>query len=753
MNSSHTVRVVRGPRSVAGIAAIAFVLLAAAPSRANEFTINACQADRTEFSTQAFEDFANRGMMWKRACDPEGPGLRGLVTANVVRAGRVVRGSRSYFMMEAPGGTRFSRLTWSGQARRQDCRYALQLWAARPDGSSVAIKNVRANRGCPNPGRAQAAGWPSAHTYDIGGATKIIQRVLCVGGSDTPYCSSRGLNYIRTFKAQATVVDTSPPAVAITQDNAFTRGEWVSGTHQVNYAVLDNVGVRVVRALVGGLPRGEHIRGCNFALPVPCPNEAGDIALHTDTLPEGSQPLVAQAEDAAGNSSDSTAVTVRIDHTAPGAVPVTVEGGESWRRENGFRMLWSNPGEVDRAPVDTAHYRLCPVAPGECVVGSGSGPEITELSGLDVPHPGEWQLRLWRGDAAGNQEPANASVPVTLRFDPEPPQLGFQDPAPSDPTLVSALVSDKVSGLAGGAIELSSEGSNTWHLVPTHQEGSRLEARIDDAHLAPGRYLLRATAQDQAGNQSTSDRRLDGSVMTLQLPLRAATTVRAGIVTRRTLSRTGRHGGNRRKPPHRHTRVLVQRARVPFGHAVKIAGQVKTHDGRPLPGAQVQILAWSAVSPEQSVALLRADGTGRYAYSTRADSTMLFRVFYAGTSTWLPAQAEVELLVRAASTIRAHPRRVRNGHAVTFAGHVRSLPVPVAGKLVELQVVLSDRWQTFRTVRTNSSGAWRMRYRFRRSCGVLRYRFRARLPAEAGYPFERASTNAVGVRVRGRPCR
>ena len=45
----------------------------------------------------------------------------------------------------------------------------------------------------------------------------------------TPYCSSRGLNYIRTFKAQATVVDVSPPAVGIVQDNAFTRGEWVSG--------------------------------------------------------------------------------------------------------------------------------------------------------------------------------------------------------------------------------------------------------------------------------------------------------------------------------------------------------------------------------------------------------------------------------------------------------------------------------------------------------------------------------------------
>ena len=151
------------------------------PASASEFAINACQADRANYSTQAFDDFATRGMMWKRACDPEGPGLRGLVTSNVPRAGRVPRGSRSYFVMNAPEGTRFARFTWSGQARRRDCRYALQLWASRPDGAPTPIKNVRANSRCPRRGYAQAAGWPRPRTYDIAGATKIVQRIVCVG--------------------------------------------------------------------------------------------------------------------------------------------------------------------------------------------------------------------------------------------------------------------------------------------------------------------------------------------------------------------------------------------------------------------------------------------------------------------------------------------------------------------------------------------------------------------------------------------
>ena len=68
-------------------------------------------------------------------------------------------------------------------------------------------------------------------------------------------------------------------------------------------------------------------------------------------------------------------------------------------------------------------------------------------------------------------------------------------------------------------------------------------------------------------------------------------------------------------------------------------------------------------------------------------------------------------------------------------------------------MVLSGRWQTFRTTRTQADGSWAIRYRFRRTCGLLRYRFRARLPAEAGYAFQTGYTRALGVRVRGGRCR
>ena len=54
--------------------------------------------------------------------------------------------------------------------------------------------------------------------------------------------------------------------------------------------------------------------------------------------------------------------------------------------------------------------------------------------------PGEWTLSIWRRDAAGNQAEDNASVPVTLRYDPEPPQLAFETPQAADPTQVGGSV-------------------------------------------------------------------------------------------------------------------------------------------------------------------------------------------------------------------------------------------------------------------------------------------------------------------------
>jgi len=722
------------------------------PAAAGEFTILACQADAGGFASTAFENFATRGMRWRRACNPLGPGLRGLVTANVVQGSHIADGAQSAFVLSAPPGTEFSRLRWSGHAHRRDCRYALQVYAVRPDGSDATIKNVRANRSCPRPEVAQASSWPRPHAYDLGGATKIVQRVVCVGAASAQFCSGRGLNYMQTFTAEATVIDTSGPSVTVVPDAPLARGEWVSGTQTVDYEASDNVGVKAASVFIAGVKDGEDPHGCDYSQRIPCPNGQGGIEkVETQHLPEGSQPLDVAAEDAAGNSANSATITTRIDNTAPGVASVGVEDGEAWRNRNEFDVAWQNAPEPDRAPITAAHYRVCRVGGGECVSDSRGGSSIARLDNLTVPSPGEWELRLWREDAAANQQPENASLPVKLRFDPEPPKLGFEDTSTDDPTRVSVQVTDPISGLGGGEIEISQVGSSVWQALPTSQENSHLLTRIDDATLPAGEYELRATAHDQAGNLASTSQRLDGQPMNVKLPLRIASSVRAGAVEKKRVRRTVQHGGKSHKVTRTIT-VLNPRTKVGFGLHVRLAGVLVDGSGNPVSGAPVQVYSRPREGDEALVDTLSTGAHGHFAYEVDARASQALRFAYPGTATRLPAEDKVALLVAGRSTFAVSPTRILNGQSVVFSGRVQGRPLPAAGKLIELQYWVSDEWSTFRTIRSKVNGRWRIPYRFERTCGLEHFRFRPRLPGEADYPLEAGYGPVLAVTVKGQPC-
>ena len=358
-------------------------------------------------------------------------------------------------------------------------------------------------------------------------------------------------------------------------------------------------------------------------------------------------------------------------------------------------------------------------------------------------------MSLWRRDAAGNADPATASDPVTLRYDPEPPQIAFDAPSGSDPTLVSAPVSDKVSGLADGTIELSAAGSSTWQTLDTHQDGGQLVARIDDATLPAGNYLLRATAHDRAGNQASTTQRSDGQPMTVTLPLRIQSALQTGIVQTRVVKQTVRRHGKRRTIRRRITELKPQGV-VRFGSQRQISGRFTNRDGQGIADADVQVFASTEGAPEQLVGDVHTDASGTFSYTAAGSTSRTLRFVYAGSPLVLPAQSAVGIVVPAVSTLRVNHRRVLNGQQVTFSGQVRSAPIPAGGKLIQLEVRLSGGWQTFRTVRTDQAGRWSLPYRFARTRGIQRYRFRVELPPEAGYPFAAGTSKSIRIRVRGR---
>jgi len=318
----------------------------------------------------------------------------------------------------------------------------------------------------------------------------------------------------------------------------------------------------------------------------------------------------------------------------------------------------------------------------------------------------------------------------------------------ADPTRLSVLVGDRTSGLAGGEIELRRRGSSVWQSLTTRREGTRLVTRIDDSRLPTGEYELRSRAVDQAGNEATTQRRTDGSPATLTLPLRFQSVLTGGIEHSKMVRRVVRRRGKRRRVRRRIVRVLPS-ARVAYGRQARLSGRLTNVDGQPVFNATLYVFSRTPGGGESLAGAVNTDADGRYRYIARASQNRNLRLLYQGTSLVLPSQREVNLVVPAATSLRVNRRRARNGGSVVFRGRVNSQPLPATGKLIEMQAFFRGRWRTFSTVRSDSRGRWRFRYRFGGTAGRVRYRFRAVLPAEGGYPFAGGRSRVVGVIVRG----
>lgn len=745
------------------LAAVALVAVAAGAAHAGSYRVATCKADDLERDWAFGYMIHSPGMEIRRRCEPEGQGARGFFTASVVRGGGThPAGARATAAIVAPAGASFTHVRWGGRIHRADCRYSVHVFADVPGGGEQARRPIDGfengercpgRRGSPKAGlNARYAPMSRSETTPIAGTTRIVQRVMCMGRARQPSCSARGSNYVRTDQLVVTVQDDTPPAVSIRTDTALTSGQWVSGKQTLNYHAVDNVGVRAATARIAEATQSSD-RPCSratsdgaYASVVPCPNGDGSVAIETMPVVDGLHALHVSVDDTAGNRAISQPVLVRIDNNAPVKVGVGVVGGDGWRSTPAFDVAW--PVTAEHAPISVVRYRLCPAAGGACVEGDGGEPSRLGMS-VAVPGPGEWRLSLWRGDAAGNISPAQASDAVSLRYDPEPPAVAFEAGSAAAPTVVSVAASDRLSGVAWGEVELSAQGSGTWQALATSVGDGRLTARIDDAALAPGVYAVRARARDRAGNEASTTTMRDGRAMTVALPLRATTQLTAGVVVRRVVRRRVTGVGGRREVVRRRVTEVRRSARLRHGRSVDVTGRLATGDGRGVGAAEVRVLARSAVAAEHVVAVLRSDAEGRFAYRAPAGTSRVLRFAYPGSEVTLPAAGEVGIVVAAGSSVRASRSRVLNGGLVRFSGRLATLPVAADGKLVELQARLSGGWQTFRTARTDAAGRWAIAYRFRRTRGLVRFDFRVQVPAETGYPFGLGASRRVSVFVRG----
>jgi hypothetical protein len=729
-----------------------------------EFPVLACAAaPGGDSQAWTLHEKSGSDLVVGRDCKP-GRGAGGIITRTAVQNGNAPARARAWAQFAVPAGMEIKRLTWAGQMWRRDCAWTAQLYAVYPNGRRQRIYE----KPCPGDKTARpneltrVARFPSSsigfnpnNSHNSGHyPVKIVQRVRCAQGP----CKTSAIRArsgrlgpradVRTYEAHAVVLDAQAPTVQITQATGLASGRWVRGDQAVHYAASDASGITRAAALVDGGEWAalEQDGQCYYAAKVsdkpPCPNASGALSVDTKKLPDGKHGLVVTAADPAQNVG-RTALDLLTDNTAPGRVAIGVEGGAEWRNQQGFKVAWQNTPEA-AAPIDAALYQTRKRGESDwSAVKTMAGDGIASLA-LEAPM-GETELRLWRRDQAGNGADSDqtASEPVTLRYDPEVPQLGFAASPAGDPTKVLVDVSEKVSGLAGGQVELSPEGSGAWQALPTQLEGGRLAARIDDARLPAGRYNVRAQASDLAGNVGVTS-----ATAAVTLPLRIQSALEGGAQKTKIVGKKVGRGAKRRTVRRRVT-VLRPRARVAFGGHVTIAGQLTNRDGNPLADQEIQVIT-AAAAGDQVVAVLRTDAQGRYRYRAAGSASRTLRFLYPGTALILPAERQVRLRVPAATSFKVSRKRALNGQSVVFGGRVRSVPLPGAGKLVEIQVKQpGGEWTTFRTVRSDTQGRWRLRYRFRFVRCDSTYRLRARIPGEAGYPFHPGASRPRAVTVRG----
>ena len=109
--------------------------------------------------------------------------------------------------------------------------------------------------------------------------------------------------------------------------------------------------------------------------------------------------------------------------------------------------------------------------------------------------------------------------------------------------------------------------------------------------------------------------------------------------------------------------------------------------------------------------------------------------------------------MRSGVVFHAAPASLETGEAVRLWGRVRAqgAPIPRRGKLVAIQYLetTTGLWRPVLVTRTDHSGHFRDRYRFRYVSGSARIRLRAVALSEERWPYVPGASRPLAVRVSG----
>jgi hypothetical protein len=734
--------------------ALVLLLLAAGEARAGKYTVAQCGwyvgADADWAETTGGAKFSADGWCVPAAgADP----FDGVHLKSFTRGGQAT-----------VSGTRFARWRWVAPAGTGLVQVRGTWWHALHDGLEQRL-------GVDTPGggfdvfAAAASTETAPQDFVAGFATPMPafeDRLLCARG-ESKWCSLEAQSWSGLRALTLTLEDDSGPAGGLGGDlmsPGWKRGAQavvVSGTDtgsgvRSGETTIDGSRVALTeyqcaQALIGGEWRGTRMQ--------PCPLGASAAqTVATTALSDGPHAVSHCVTDFAKNVACTAPRTVLVDNNAP-AHPraVALAGGEAWHRVDDFDLAWTDADQGAGSPIAAAVWRLTGPSgfDGGAKVAAGAG--IAALADLSVPAAGEYSLRLWLRDEAGNEDPGGA-VQVPLRFDDAPPRLAFDTAAgEAVPEHVEATVADPLSGPASGEILYRRAEAPAWKELPTRLlAGDAGSARLVAAtpELDPGVYLFRADATDAAGNPASTTLRADGTRMEIRRPEPPPAS------KTRLFARLEAAGGGSRGVARASADDGGETLTVPFGAAATLTGRLTRADGSPLAGRQMRVVARSSTGavPGPEVDSLRTGPGGGFELRLPPGPSRRLTVSFPGEEGLAPAERPALLLrVRASVSLTAAPRELRTGEVLRLRGRVATggARIPRRGKLVTIQYreEASGRWRPVLVTRSDHGGHFHARYRFRYVSGPTRIRLRATALSEEAWPFAPGSSLPLAVVVDG----
>jgi hypothetical protein len=270
-------------------------------------------------------------------------------------------------------------------------------------------------------------------------------------------------------------------------------------------------------------------------------------------------------------------------------------------------------------------------------------------------------------------------------------------------------------------------------------------------------YLFQAEATDGAGNSASSTRRVDGTEMTLRKPPPAD-------------SGRPKPEKDKEKPVKEFaargkTRIFARlrwhlrqgpSVTIPYGATAILSGRLLDAEGAGLAGRRIRVVARpsrGALAPA-AIHTLRTGGHGGFRLELPAGPSRRITVVFRGEEKLDRARrAALALRVRGGVVFHSAPTSLKTGQVVRLWGRVRTrgAPLPRRGKLVAIQYLeaATGLWRPVLVTRSDHSGHFTARYRFRYVSGSARIRLRAVALSEERWPYVPGASRPRSIRVSG----